>query len=144
MYEGINKKWMCQLIVMYGPMELLPIFSPMQNKPNTYTRFVMCLEDHHIQRDRQTPGTYIWWSLKQSHWRLLVQCTMMVNEWPLMNNSLHLVLQTICVLSTPLFPYVKNLHVHMTKDYSTYSYLLSTGSYTQRSRALTPLPLHSL
>lgn len=92
-------------------IRLRGIFSPMQNKPNTYTRFVMCLEDHHIQRDRQTPGTYIWWSLKQSHWRLLVQCTMMVNEWPLINNSLNLVLQTICVLSTPLFPYVKNLHI---------------------------------
>lgn len=58
-----------------------------------------------------SPGTYICWSLKQSRWRLLVQCTMMANEWPLMNDSLHLVLQTICVLSTPLSPYVKNLYI---------------------------------
>lgn len=85
-----------------------------------------------------SPGTYICWSLKQSRWRLLVQCTMMANEWPLMNDSLHLVLQTICVLSLPLSPYVKNLYIRP-KILLHIPILKSIGSQTQRSRALTPL-----
>ena len=86
----------------------------------------MSPRDRHVQEDRQLPmhGTYL--AMQSIPWPL-VGYTIVTDEQDLADDPLHLVSQAICISSTSLSPYGKNLHT-MPKNPPTYSHPPIMGS----------------